>query len=374
MSRFDRQLILPGFGQEGQDKLRHARVLVVGAGGLGCPALLYLAAAGVGAIGIADGDTVTVSNLNRQVLYGPADVGRPKAETAATRLKAQYPDVSFEALPFFLSVENALNTISRYDLVVDGSDNFSTRYLVNDACVLMHKPLVLGAIYQYEGQIAVLNAGPDAANYRDLYPVPPTPLEVPNCSETGVLGVLPGIIGVMQAAEAIKLLAGVGTPLIDKALFYDLRSNAFFETAIQPHPDARAMLPQSAEAFKAMHYAHACAGMFDEEEVVSLSWPQAFERLAQNANAALVDIREPGELPHLEHTGCLRLPMSRLLIDPEPLENNEELLLFCRSGVRSVHLAQVLQARWSHKQIFSIEGGVLHPLSPLNSLQHGSQT
>lgn len=374
MSRLQRQLLLPGFGPQGQDKLGRARVLVVGAGGLGCPALLYLAAAGVGALGIADGDTVALSNLNRQVLYGTSDVGRPKAETAAARLQEQYPDVSFEVLPFFLTVENALDTIARYDMVVDGSDNFPTRYLVNDACALLQKPLVLGAIFQYEGQVAVFNAGPGAANYRDLYPVPPAALEVPNCSETGVLGALPGIIGAMQAAEAIKLLSGLGKPLVNKALFYDLRNHASFEIDIQPHPDARAMMPRSAEAFGAMHYVHTCTHVFEEDEVASLSWSQAFERLAQNTGATLVDIREPDEVPHLAHPRCLRLPMSQLLLDHSPLETAGDLLLFCRSGVRSVHLAQVLQSRWGQKQIFSIEGGILHPLSPLYNPHHGSQT
>ena len=372
MSRFERQLILPGFGPEGQEKLLRARILVVGAGGLGCPALLYLAASGVGTIGIADGDSVALSNLNRQVLYGEADVGRLKAEVAASRLQAQYPDVRFEALPFFLSVENALEIITRYDLVVDGSDNFPTRYLINDACVLLQKPLVLGAIYQYEGQIAVLNTGPDAASYRDLFPVPPSASEVPNCNETGVLGVLPGVIGGLQAAEAIKLLTGVGKPLANKTLFYDLRTSSFFEVDIQPHPDARAMLPASAAAFQSMHYADNCAPGFNHSSsVASISWPQAFELLNQNKGATLVDIREQDEEPALEFPRCIRLPMSRLLSDPGPLASAGDLLLFCRSGVRSIHMARTLQARWDHKRIFSIEGGILHPLSPINAQTNG---
>ena len=361
MNRFDRQTILPGFGPEGQEKLRRARALVVGAGGLGCPALLYLAAAGVGEIGIADADAVAESNLNRQVLFGQDDIGKPKAETAAQYLREKYPDVRLTALPFFLTAENALETIAPYDIVLDGSDNFPTRYLVNDACVLLGKPLVFGAIYQYEGQVALFNAGEDPVNYRDLYPVPPAAHEIPNCEEAGVLGVLPGIIGAMQAAEAIKWLAALGPGLTNKVLFYNLKTHSTFEIALAPNPDARLTLPQTEAAFRASDYAFACAS------VDILSWKDALEKLAQNDQAMLADIREPGEEPAWTTENCLRLPMNELLRDPSPLKPAEDILLFCRSGVRSLILAQKLQARWPEKRMYSIEGGLLHPQSPVNN-------
>ena len=214
MDRFERQVILPGFGPEGQAKLKHASVLVIGAGGLGCPALLYLAAAGVGRICVVDGDVVALSNLNRQVLFGQQDLGKNKAEAAVRYFQEKYNDIQWKAIPEFISVENAQELIIHYDVVVDGSDNFPTRYLVNDACVLLKKPLVFGAIYQYEGQVSVFNQGPGSCNYRDMYPQPPAANEIPNCAETGVLGVVPGIIGSLMALEVIKVLTGLGKPLL----------------------------------------------------------------------------------------------------------------------------------------------------------------
>ena len=195
MDRFERQVILPGFGQEGQAKLKQASVLVIGAGGLGCPVLLYLAAAGVGRIAVVDGDVISQSNLNRQVLYGEKDLGKNKAETAIRYFQEKYSDIQWTAIPEFITVDNAQAFIFHYDLVIDGSDNFPTRYLVNDACVLLKKPLVYGSIYQHEGQVSVFNVGSHPCNYRDVFPSPPAPQEIPNCAETGVLGVLPGIIG-----------------------------------------------------------------------------------------------------------------------------------------------------------------------------------
>lgn len=365
MSEFQRQILLPDFGAAGQEKLSRARVLVVGAGGLGCPVLLYLAAAGVGGIGIVDGDTVSESNLNRQVLYGPDDIGLPKAEIAARRLREQFPNTEFEALPFFLDVENALETIARFDVVVDGSDNFPTRYMVNDACYLLQKPLVQGAVYQYEGQVAVFDAQRGRSTYRDLYPVPPAAGDAPNCSETGVLGVLPGIIGLMQAAETIKCITGVGQPLLDKALFYHFKNASFFEVEIAPHPDAQAMMPANEAAFRAMHYADAC------ERVQDILWTEAQALLERRPETLLLDIREEEEGPDV-HVCSRRWPMSRLLQDASELTTDVPLLLFCRSGVRSRHLAGVLQKSGRHTQVYSIEGGLQHPLSPIHhSVTHG---
>ncbi len=360
MSRFDRQLILPGFGATGQERLSQSRVLVVGAGGLGCPALLYLAAAGVGVIGIVDGDTVAYSNLNRQVLFGVGDVGRHKATVAAERLEHQYPDIKVEKWLTFLSAENALDIISRYDLIVDGSDNFPTRYLVNDACMLLKKPLVLGAVYQYEGQVAVFHAGSSPVSYRDLYPVPPRGREVPNCNEAGVLGVLPGIVGTMQAAEAIKLLSGIGQLSVNRVWLFNMRTSDWYPVEITPHPDAQAMHPPNETAFKNMHYDGACG------KASILSWEAALSCLAENPQALVIDIREQEEFPNWNDPRSLRIPMSLLQQNPDMLDSDRELLFCCRSGVRSIHLARAFEVRPRTAQVFSIEGGFLHPDSPLN--------
>jgi adenylyltransferase/sulfurtransferase len=360
MSRFDRQLILPGFGAEGQKKLSQSRVVVVGAGGLGCPVLLYLAAAGVGVIGIADGDSVALSNLNRQILFGLDDIGEKKVAIAAARLSTQYPDVKIETWPVFLTVENALEILSRYDLVVDGSDNFATRYLVNDACRLLNKPLVLGAVFQHEGQVAVFHAGSNAVSYRDLYPVPPTGREVPNCNEAGVLGVLPGIVGTMQAAEAIKLIAGLGQTIANRLLIFNLRSSDWFAVEITPHPDAKSMHPQNEAAFKAMQYNVVCTA------TSVISWETARIRLAKNPEAFVVDIRELDEDPFWEDSRCLRIPLSIIQQNPKVLNPDLELLFCCRSGLRSLHLTRMLEAREQFGNIYSIEGGLLHPHSPIN--------
>ena len=224
MKRYDRQIILPEIGIAGQQKLREASILVIGAGGLGCPLLMYLAGAGAGHIGLIDNDVVDESNLHRQVLYHMADIGKYKADVAAAKLKLFNPDVRFSAYPFRLTSQNAAELIARYDLIIDGSDNFPTRYLVNDTCVALNKPLVFGSIFQFEGQVSVFNydGGPD---YRSFYPEPPLPDEVPNCAESGVIGPLPGIIGSLMANEVIKVICGFGEVLSGQLLIFNALNN-----------------------------------------------------------------------------------------------------------------------------------------------------
>ena len=287
MDRFERQVMLPGFGPEGQAKLKQAAVLVIGAGGLGCPALLYLAAAGVGRICVVDGDVVALSNLNRQVLYGEKDLGKNKAETAVRYFQEKYNDIQWKAIPEFISVENAQELIFHYDVVVDGSDNFPTRYLVNDACVLLKKPLVFGAIYQHEGQVSVFNQGPGACNYRDLYPQQPTAEEIPNCAETGVLGVVPGIIGSLMALEVIKVLSGLGKPLVNKVLYFNSLNSQSYEVEIQP--SAGSAVPTSWSEFEQRKYDLATEG------IAQLTWNDAMKLMGQEV--AFVDVRELGEMP-----------------------------------------------------------------------------
>ena len=348
MDRFERQVILPGFGPEGQAKLKHASVLVIGAGGLGCPALLYLAAAGVGRICVVDGDVVALSNLNRQVLFGQQDLGKNKAETAVRYFQEKYNDIQWKAIPEFISVENAQELIFHYDVVVDGSDNFPTRYLVNDACVLLKKPLVFGAIYQHEGQVSVFNQGPGSCNYRDLYPQPPAANEIPNCAETGVLGVVPGIIGSLMALEVIKVLTGLGKPLTNKVLYFNSLSSQTYEVEIQPSTGST--VPTSWSDFERRNYDLASEG------IAQLSWNEAMKLMGHEV--AFVDVREPGEMPPLECTGLVKVPFSILASQLDQFEEAEEILCFCQTGVRSQKAAQLLQETYPDKKIFSIRGGI----------------
>lgn len=359
MSRFDRQTILPEFGREGQQKLAQANVLVVGAGGLGCPALLYLASAGVGTIGIADGDNVSESNLNRQTLFGHKEIGKPKAATAASVLKEKYPDIHFEVIPEFLTPDNALDIIDKFDLVLDGSDNFGTRYMINDACILLSRPLIMGAIYQYEGQVAVFNFGDNPINYRDIYPVPPKENEVPNCSETGVLGVLPGLIGTLQAAEAIKLISGTGEVLTNKVLFYNLKTSGFFEIEVQPNSTSKENIPKSRETFRKTNYNITC-GIAE-----TISWEKAMDWSQNITNCHLIDIREFNEKPEIDRPDVKKIPMSLLAKEQECVKHIENLILFCQSGQRSMNLAKQLKDLFPEKKIYSVEGGILDPSSPL---------
>lgn len=350
MSRFERQIILPGFGIAGQQKLKNSKVLLIGAGGLGCPVLIYLTAAGVGKIGVMDGDEVSISNLNRQVLYGEKDLGKSKAEAAQSYFKGKYSDIQIEAIPEFISVGNALEIIAEYDLVIDGSDNFPTRYLVNDACVLLGKPLVFGAIYQHEGQVSVFNLGENGLSYRDLYPQMPAASEIPNCSETGVLGVLPGIIGNLMALEVIKVLTDFGTPLKNRVLFFNSRTSQMYEVEIAANPKSGNSIPGTFQAFEQMDYELACEG------IKQLTWDEAMGKMGMDI--AFVDVREPGEFPSLDCTGLIKIPLSTLANHLSQLEDAEEVLFFCQSGIRSQKAAEQVQNEFPEKRIYSIKGGI----------------
>jgi sulfur-carrier protein adenylyltransferase/sulfurtransferase len=367
MDRFSRQYILKGFGKEGQEKLKNARVLVIGAGGLGCPALLYLAAAGVGTIGIIDGDLVSLSNLNRQVLFGENDIGINKALAASNYLKTKYTDIEIHCIPEFISTQNAIEIIGAHDLIIDGSDNFPTRYLVNDACVLLKKPLVFAAIYQNEGQIAVLNTkGIDSVNYRDLYPDPPSVFEIPNCNETGVLGILPGILGTLQAAEAIKFISGYGQILEDEMLFYNLLNHETYRLSLSLDFNGREKMPRSLAEFRGMDYAMACGS----EE--SMLWEDALEEISNNPNSVLIDVRELHEKPRLKSFSPLEIPLSEIQNSKSEIIQAEMIFIFCQSGIRSLKAVQVLKQSLTGKNIFSITGGIESPQSPINKVNYGN--
>lgn len=367
MDRFARQRLLPGFGKDAQEKLRKSKVLVIGAGGLGCPALLYLAAAGVGTLGIMDGDMVSLSNLNRQILFGESDLGLNKAETAAQFLKSKYFDIHLDCIPEFITTENAEIFISKYDLILDGSDNFPTRYLVNDACVLLGKPLVFGAIYQNQGQVGILNAiDSESINYRDLFPDPPTAYEIPNCNETGVLGVLPGIIGTIQATEAIKFITGFGKTLIDKMLFYNLLDHQSYEVVLNKNKNAHHSAPKSLGDFRQVDYAIVC-GNGD-----SVNWEEALELLKKFPDGKLIDVREKDEAPRLKNIKHLAVPLSEIEQTTENLNSIDPLLLFCQSGIRSLKTVKLLEKAYPGKKIHSISGGIEALDSPINKNYYGN--
>ncbi len=362
MDRFERQVVLPGFGAAAQQKLGESKILVIGAGGLGCPILLYLAAAGVGEIGVVDGDVVSLSNLNRQVLFGVEDVGKSKAELAATILYEKFPNQHVKAISNFITTENALSIISEYDLVIDGSDNFPTRYLVNDACFLMKKPLVFGAIYQHEGQVAVFDAsGENPVTYRDLYPEVPQAFEVPNCNEAGVLGALPSIIGSMMALECIKFITGFAEPLIGKMLIFNSLDYSSYTMQINANPKALNLLPKDEDDFRSKDYQAEC-GMGAEIE-----WQNALDFLKNRSGSVLVDVREAHEEPKFDWLDSLQLPLSKFTIGMNQIRPFEEAIVFCQSGVRSQKAVSELQKHFPDKKFYSVRGGLNAFKAPSNT-------
>lgn len=355
--RYQRQIILKNFGEAGQQKLLAARVLVVGAGGLGCPALQYLAAAGIGNIGVVDDDTVALHNLHRQVLFTNADLGKPKALTAAAHVGKMNPAIEVQAYQTRLTNTNALKIIAAYDIVLDGSDNFATRYLINDACVLLHKTLVYGGVAQFEGQVAVFNAGEHGLNYRDAYAAPPKNDTLYNCSETGVLGVLPGIIGTMQATEVIKMVTGIGKPLINRLFTYNALNNEsyVFEICAQ---NSETMIPKTTEAFERFDYNGWCSEVqhIGVDTISAEAFPTYFER----DDVLIADIREAGEIPLITAFEHLKIP-SDLLQARQDLLKRDTIILFCQTGKRSREAAQKLAATFGNqKKIYSLEGGIIN--------------
>lgn len=348
-----------------QQKLTESRVLVVGAGGLGCPVLSYLTAAGVGTIGIIDDDVVAIHNLHRQPLYNTKDVGKLKALTAREHLLELNPAIHIEAITSRLDESNALQLFGKFDIIVDGSDNFATRYLVNDAAVLTRKPFVYGAVAQYEGQLAVFNVFEDrnltAVNYRDLFPEPPAPGKILNCAEAGVIGVLPGIIGTMMAAEVIKFLAGAGEILAGKLLTLNIFTNQSLELELTASEKSRSMIPEDADSFMRMRYEDLCNGYNN----YGIS-PIQLKQMMALENILLVDVREYDEVPELEGVKSLRMPMSLLKERIQDIQEGK-VAFICQSGIRSKKAAGMLaDHRKSAEGIFSINGGVLKWADPQN--------
>jgi adenylyltransferase/sulfurtransferase len=357
--RYRRHLNLPEFGVEGQRRLLDSSVLLIGAGGLGCPLALYLAAAGVGRIGLMDFDVVDVSNLQRQVLYGTADVGRPKVEVARERIQAQNPDVEVVVHEAQLTAQNALEVFAPYDVVIDGTDNFPTRYLSNDACVLLGKPTVYGAILRFEGQASTFDArrGPC---YRCLFPEPPPAGSVPSCAEGGVLGVLPGIIALVQATEAIKLLSGIGEPLIGRFLHYDALTMAFDEFRFKKDPDCP-ICGEAPTITELVDYEGFCGVPAVAAEPawaeISASEVNALQKAAEPF--LLLDVREPDEFAKAHIDGAVLLPLGELASRLAELEKwrSGRIVAQCKSGGRSARACDQLTAA-GFRDVSNLVGGI----------------
>ncbi|HEX3319244.1 MAG TPA: molybdopterin-synthase adenylyltransferase MoeB [Terriglobales bacterium] len=357
--RYSRHLIMPEVGMEGQQKLKAARVLCIGAGGLGSPLALYLAAAGVGTLGIVDFDVVDYTNLQRQIIHSTSDVGRPKLESAAEKLKAINPFLNLKTFNTRLSSENALELFREFDIVADGTDNFPTRYLVNDACVLTGKPNVYGSIFRFEGQASVF-ATEEGPCYRCLYPEPPPPGLVPSCAEGGVLGILPGLVGVMQATETIKLILGAGDPLIGRLLLIDALGMKFRELKLRKNPDCPACGTHPTIT-KLIDYNEFC-GIRGEEKAVDTAVPQIqVEELKRRLDAGddlfVLDVREPHEYQICNIGGYL-IPLGDLPKRVHELDSSKEIVAHCRSGVRSGKAADFLRQA-GFKKVHNLAGGIL---------------
>ena len=359
LERYSRHLIIPEFNIEGQRRLKAAKVLVVGTGGLGSPLLLYLTAAGVGTIGLLDFDVVDESNLQRQVLFSVADIGKPKVEAAKARLEALNPHIKFIVHNTRITSENALDIIKEYDLVADGTDNFPTRYLVNDACVILNKPNVYGSIFRFEGQVSVFNytdaTGKTGPNYRDLFPSPPPPGMVPSCAEGGVLGVLPGIIGSMQANEVIKVLSGLGEPLSGRLFLFDAAS---FETRVlKVQKDAAT--PAITEL---IDYEFFCGHENDsgkaEQKLKEITVQDLLSWQESKTDFQLIDVREPYEYEIANLQGEL-IPLNQVENTVDKIASDKKVVVHCRSGARSAKAITILEKKYGFKNLYNLKGGIL---------------
>ncbi len=358
LERYSRHLIIPEFNIEGQRKLKDAKVLVVGSGGLGSPLLLYLTAAGIGTIGLVDFDVVDETNLQRQVLFSVDDVGVPKVEAAIKRLKGLNPHVNFIAHNTQLTSENALDIVANYDLVADGTDNFPTRYLVNDACVLLNKTNVYASIFRFEGQVSVFNytdeSGTTGPHYRDLFPTPPPPGLVPSCAEGGVIGVLPGIIGSLQANEVIKVITGIGQPLAGRLFLFDALT---FETrTLKVHKD-----PEQKPITKLIDYQLFCGieDKTEEESAVKEITVRELEQMRDRGDDhQLIDVREPYEY-EIAHLDGELIPLGQIESAVDRVASHKPVIVHCRSGVRSAQAIRQLESKYGFTNLHNLKGGIL---------------
>ncbi|MDR9397445.1 molybdopterin-synthase adenylyltransferase MoeB [Salibacter sp.] len=367
LERYSRHLIIPEFNIDGQKKLKSAKVLVVGTGGLGAPLLQYLTAAGVGTIGVVDFDVVEDSNLQRQVLFSTDDVGKPKTEAAVERMKGLNPHIEFKIYNTQLNSSNALDIIKEYDIVADGTDNFPTRYLVNDACVLLNKPYVYASIFRFDGQLTVFNYqyedGTTGPNYRDLYSEPPPPGLVPSCAEGGVIGVLPGILGSLQANEVIKVLSGVGDPLIGRMFSFDTLG---FETRIfKFKKDPKNPISgENPTIHELIDYEHFCGIPQQEEEdakqesVKELSAKELKELKENGEDFQLIDVREEFEY-RISNLGGELIPLNNVLDEAGKIAKDKKVVVHCRTGARSGDAIRALKEKFGYDNLYNLKGGIL---------------
>ena len=360
IQRYSRHLIMPEVGMDGQLKLKAAKVLCIGTGGLGAPLGQYLAAAGVGRIGLVDFDKVDLTNLQRQILFSTEDVGRPKIEAAAERLRGLNPDIQIDTFETMLTSANALDILKEYDAIVDGTDNFATRYLVNDACVLLGKPNVYGSIFRFEGQASVFGY-PGGPCYRCLYPEPPPPGLVPSCAEGGVLGVLPGIVGSIQAAETLKLIIGKGEPLVGRLLLFDALSMRFRELKLRKNSECP-VCGAHPTVTKLIDYAEFC-GVRGEEapapvsKVPEITPRELKARLDRGDDLFILDVREPHEYQICNIGGYL-IPLGDLSRRVSELDSSREIVAHCRSGKRSAEASEFLRQA-GFRKVLNLKGGIL---------------
>lgn len=381
VKRYSRHLIMPEVGMEGQRKLKAASVLCIGAGGLGSPAALYLAAAGVGRLGIVDFDVVDFSNLQRQVLHATPDVGRSKLESAKDRLTALNPEIRVDTYETALTSKNALELFAGYDVILDGTDNFPTRYLVNDACVLLGKPNAYGSIFRFEGQASVF-AAKDGPCYRCLYPEPPPPGLVPSCAEGGVLGVLPGVIGTIQATEAIKLIVGIGEPLVGRLVVYDALRMKFRELKLRKDPECpvcgarptvTALIDYEqfcgvAPSAPVEAAAPAPAPAAEARDSMEMSPLELKARLDRGDDLVLLDVREPHETQICNLDGSTLIPLGDVPRRLAEIDRERDLVVYCRSGVRSLRAVMFLR-RQGFERAVNLTGGILRWIDDVDPSQ-----
>lgn len=384
LARYNRHIIIPGFGIEGQVKLRDAKVLVVGSGGLGSPVLLYLAAAGVGTIGIIDFDVVDDSNLQRQVLFGIESVGEAKVEAAQERLRSLNPHISIKIYNTYLDTSNAAEIIKDYDVVADGTDNFPTRYLVNDACVLLGKTNVFASIFRYDGQVSVFNYpdknGERGPNYRDLYPNPPAPDLVPSCAEGGVLGVLPGIIGSMQALEVMKVITGIGDVLSGRFFLFDAKT---FETRTMSFSkrEDNPLTGKNPIITTLVDYEKYCGFKMQVDDskgsneegsneaskniagkntaaVKEITVQQLKQLIDSGADFQIIDVREPHEYK-IVNLGAELIPLAQIAESTSRIDRSKQVIIHCKSGSRSAKAINVLEQKFGFTNLYNLEGGII---------------
>lgn len=369
LARYNRHIIIPGFGMEAQTKLKHAKVLVIGSGGLGSPVLLYLAAAGIGTLGIVDFDVVDDSNLQRQVLFGVESVGKPKVEAARARLIALNPHLDIRLHNTHINSSNALDIIRDYDVVADGTDNFPTRYLVNDACVLLNKPNVYASIFQFDGQVSAFNyvdaKGNRGPNYRDLYPTPPPPGLVPSCAEGGVLGVLPGIIGSLQALEVIKVITGVGETLSGR--FYTFDALQFESNTFRIKKRANNPISGDNPTITALIDYEQFCGMkaIEEKPMKEITAKELYDLQVKGEPIQIIDVREPHEY-EIANIGGELIPLSTVADNADQISRDKKVIVHCKVGGRSAKAIKELEEKFGFTNLYNLKGGILSWIEEVN--------